>query len=1120
MKKIRGVLSGILIVGLILTSGVSVFADSGSRFIFGDLNSNRTDGIESDQQQEGELGCCQSNIAQPPASCEEVDDLEIRVAEHQIDEVALYEALKFVYMAQPVIHIPDEQNIAIVFADESMILTSAILHVRSEITGVESEFVASNIVGNGALFTINYLEGSYEDKILLVGVSYTFSAQYGESPLRVDFSDQFYGEEIELTYTIANILPYPTSEDFEILVYGFDEMGNEIVETASLEELERTVTAVLESTELAVGDYEDIDVDTAYVPYGSNYMGIAPTSGNLGMAAGTGIAPSSNNRIIVVSAAHCPTHPGASHNGLIEHELTWEVAGIVVNELNTFNGITAHRDRPTINCRYPGQNTSFCVTQRIRDARAIGASIFVDIHFNGFTNPSANGAEVWIPNNTHNQRIRNESMAMAQAVLNNLVALGFTNRGVVDNVSRGQGWEFATNRIAAELGMSSILVEAGFLSNPTDAARIANPAFRRDLGIQIARGIAASLGKNQTPQPPPPPPQNVSFVVRTANVNQAAGTFDIIAGDIVSPSGVDRVVMRVWSRPDQRDLRSYTATRQSNGTFRATVNIANHGFRVGVYNIQAQLTATNNATATREMTHNVARPNVSITSANVAGNESAFTLTASNVVGPFNNITGVHFEIWTRANRSDLIVRNATRGAQGVWTATSDTRNHPAGCGNFQVQAWGVRPGGARILLATTTVSVGNASARIDTLRTENINEVNGTFDIITGGIVSPSGVSRVRVRVWSRPDQRDARFYNTTSLANGNFRATANIANHEFRVGLYNIQAHVTLGNGQTIIRSITHNVARPAVTVSATQAAGSQTVFNLTASNVVGPFGNATGVHFEVWSRSDRRDLVVRNGTRGATGVWTGSVDTRSFPAGSGTFQVQAWATRPGGGRTLLATTTFGQGQGGSTSELISIMGQSQTTVAQMVRNFNNSGHTYPMAVFSRNGGPATIQAFAQLVFDEANREGVRAEVLWTQVMRETGWLQFGGDVRNTQNNFGGIGATGGGNPGHSFPSVQIGLRAQVHHLVAYATTEPVRHPSNTVHPVMRTSPPWGQDGDRTVVNGTESPRFHLVTRGISPYVNWLGQGENPNHPGFWAADREYGARLAAAIRALLSS
>ena len=37
----------------------------------------------------------------------------------------------------------------------------------------------------------------------------------------------------------------------------------------------------------------------------------------------------------------------------------------------------------------------------------------------------------------------------------------------------------------------------------------------------------------------------------------------------------------------------------------------------------------------------------------------------------------------------------------------------------------------------------------------------------------------------------------------------------------------------------------------------------------------------------------------------------------------------------------------------------------------------------------------------------------------------------------------------------------------------------------------------------------RFDMVTRGSAPYVEWLGQQENPNGGG-WAAGSNYGEKL----------
>ena len=41
----------------------------------------------------------------------------------------------------------------------------------------------------------------------------------------------------------------------------------------------------------------------------------------------------------------------------------------------------------------------------------------------------------------------------------------------------------------------------------------------------------------------------------------------------------------------------------------------------------------------------------------------------------------------------------------------------------------------------------------------------------------------------------------------------------------------------------------------------------------------------------------------------------------------------------------------------------------------------------------------------------------------------------------NFAGIGTTGGGVPGNSYPDVRTGVRAQIQHLKAYATDEPLK-------------------------------------------------------------------------------
>jgi hypothetical protein len=92
-----------------------------------------------------------------------------------------------------------------------------------------------------------------------------------------------------------------------------------------------------------------------------------------------------------------------------------------------------------------------------------------------------------------------------------------------------------------------------------------------------------------------------------------------------------------------------------------------------------------------------------------------------------------------------------------------------------------------------------------------------------------------------------------------------------------------------------------------------------------------------------------------------------------------------------------------------------------------------------------------------DEA---GLRADLLWAQMIHETGYGMYGGDVLSEQNNYAGIGATGD-EAGAAFPTADAGVVAHVAHMVAY---------------VYASSPVWWADA-------TTDPRFDFVDpRGVA--------------------------------------
>ncbi len=118
----------------------------------------------------------------------------------------------------------------------------------------------------------------------------------------------------------------------------------------------------------------------------------------------------------------------------------------------------------------------------------------------------------------------------------------------------------------------------------------------------------------------------------------------------------------------------------------------------------------------------------------------------------------------------------------------------------------------------------------------------------------------------------------------------------------------------------------------------------------------------------------------------------------------------------------------------------------------------------LLTRNPAPRfTVSALtlARLYVSYCGQVGLRADVLWSQMLHETGFGKYGGDVSASQNNFAGIGAIGGGAEGHGFPTAEAGVKAHIAHMVAYV------YPSNVAS--------W--------TNASTDPRYDAVSpRGVA--------------------------------------
>lgn len=146
--------------------------------------------------------------------------------------------------------------------------------------------------------------------------------------------------------------------------------------------------------------------------------------------------------------------------------------------------------------------------------------------------------------------------------------------------------------------------------------------------------------------------------------------------------------------------------------------------------------------------------------------------------------------------------------------------------------------------------------------------------------------------------------------------------------------------------------------------------------------------------------------------------------------------------------------------------------------------------LMMFLKNNNEKALRDFPdihKIYRQEGVIEGVNYDIAFCQMCVETSFLRFGGDVKASQNNFAGIGSLGGNAAGASFPSARIGVRAQIQHLKAYASKEPL-------------------------VQEQVDPRFRFVSRGSAVLVGQLS--------GRWAADPNYGEKVMAMVRRLYES
>ena len=185
---------------------------------------------------------------------------------------------------------------------------------------------------------------------------------------------------------------------------------------------------------------------------------------------------------IYIDQGHNPRdyNTGAEGNGFYEQDITYDIGRRLYALLSTNDEFEVRLSRPTEDTILGTSNAS-SLTERVREANSWGADVFLSLHTNASVNSAATGSEALIYS-----RASRTAFGLAEDILTELnLVTGLRNRGVIERPGL---------YVLRRTNMPAVLVEMGFITNPTDAELM---AYSPDLFARgIYRGILKYYGIN------------------------------------------------------------------------------------------------------------------------------------------------------------------------------------------------------------------------------------------------------------------------------------------------------------------------------------------------------------------------------------------------------------------------------------------------------------------------------------------------------------------------------------------------------------------------------------------------------------------------------------------------
>jgi N-acetylmuramoyl-L-alanine amidase len=212
-------------------------------------------------------------------------------------------------------------------------------------------------------------------------------------------------------------------------------------------------------------------------------------------------APPAPFGLVVIDPGHGGQDPGTTKTGLVEKELTLDVA-------QRLERLLQQRGLTTLLTRVDDSYVS--LQDRAAVANEQQECVFVSIHFDEAGRPAATGIETfyaahpvsfseqvasWLPflQRTSSEPPNVESQSLATFIQESLVA----HTQAVNRGTRPQQFF-----VIANVRHPAVLVEGGFLTNKDDVAKLANNDYREQMAVAISEGIVRyreTLQQEKTP---------------------------------------------------------------------------------------------------------------------------------------------------------------------------------------------------------------------------------------------------------------------------------------------------------------------------------------------------------------------------------------------------------------------------------------------------------------------------------------------------------------------------------------------------------------------------------------------------------------------------------------------